>query len=192
VSRLADTPQLAAEIEKRVIRPFFALYIGFPDPIYAWTGIGTIVFNGASWLGSEGIASIDTVGESTDGSATGVKAVLYRIPSELADHLADQAVRGVPYDLYVGALDETFQTVVGYKLAWRGTLQGYQIDDGGETLTVTASGESRMRDQRRPAVKRFSDEYQQRKYPGDRFFEYVNKLPEVSILWAKAKQSSVL
>lgn len=192
MTRLSDVPALAAEIEAPVLRPFLALHIAFPDPVWAWTGTGTLRFADQDWTGVHGIASIDTIGEGTDGSATGVKAVLNEVPGEHAEHLADQAVRGVDYVLYVGALDETYSVVRGYKLLWRGSLQGYQIDDSGDMLTVTASGESRMRDQRRPAIKRFTDEYQQRKYPGDRFFEYVPRLPEVSILWAKASQDSTL
>jgi hypothetical protein len=184
--------ELGEAIADRVVRPFLAVYIGFPDPIYGWTGTGIISFADQEWTGLAGVAAIDTIGETTDGSATGFSVTLNAIPAEFAGHVYDQAVRGVPFEIYVGALDETFQQVVGAKLAWRGTLQSYKIIDGGETLTVIAGGESRMIDQRRPTIKRFTDEYQQRKYPGDKFFEYVPQLVEVPILWAKASQNSPL
>lgn len=189
MSRLLDTPELAAAIADRVVRPFLAIHIDFPDPVFAWTGRGTIEFNDAEWTGVHGVASIDTISEGTDGSAVGVKAMLLEVPENFRDDIADQAVRGCLYEMFVGALDETYQQVVGVKLLWRGRLGGYEIVDAGETLTVTATGESRQIDQRRPTIKRFTDEYQQRKYPGDRFFEYLPRMTEIPILWAQANQS---
>lgn len=70
-----------------------------------------------------------------------------------------------------------------------GPAGAYEIVDGGDTLTVTAGGESRQIDQRRPSIKRFTNERQQRLHPGDRFFEYLPRMTEIPILWAKANQS---
>lgn len=193
MSGVRDLPLLLAdEIAKPELRPFLGLHIDLPDPVYAVTGNATIRYNDQEWTAIGGIGSIDTIGEGTDGSATGVKATLYQVPSEFRDDVADQAVRGCLYELYVGALSPNYQDVVGVKLIWKGRLDTYEIVDAGETITVSAGGESRMRDQRRPAIKRFTDWWQQRRYPGDRAFEYVARMAEVPILWAKAKQDAVL
>lgn len=181
-------PELEAELHKDGIRPFIALFIDFPDPVRAFTGRGKMLLGGEEFLGIHGVASLDTIGETTSGSATGVRATLMQVPSEFAPDIADQAVRGVLYEIYVGAFDIDFQTVVGHARIAKCTLQGYEILDQGSSITVTAIGESRQIDQRRPAVKRYTDEYQQRKYPGDRFFEYLPRLTEVPILWAKGRQ----
>ncbi|AJP74454.1 hypothetical protein [Sphingomonas hengshuiensis] len=181
--------ELETEIAAPVLRPFLAPFIDTPDPVRAFTGKGTLTFDGHDWTGIEGVASIEPGGESTSGSASGLKCTLLRVPAEFREDLADQAVRGCAYELHFGALDETHRSVIGTKRIWKGTLQGYDIIDDGTELSVTATGESRMIDQRRVAVKRFTDEYQQRKHPGDRFFEYAAAMTEVSVLWAKAAQS---
>ncbi|EJU14000.1 hypothetical protein LH128_05860 [Sphingomonas sp. LH128] len=185
-------PVLEAEIDKPELRPFLGVHIDLPDPVYAVTGRHTITYNGEIWSAIGGLGQIDTVGEGTDGSAVGVKATLYQIPSEFRDDIADQAVRGCLYELNVGVLDESYQQVIGFKNLWKGRLDTYEIVDAGDTITVTAGGESRMRDQRRPAIRRFTDWWQQRKYPGDRAFEYVTRMVEVPVLWAKSKQDPVL
>ena len=185
-------PELAAEVDKSELRPFLGVHIDLPDPVHAVTGNATIRYNGEDWQAVGGLGAIDTIGEGTDGSATGVKATLYAVPEEFRDDVADQAVRGCLYELYVGALDASYREVVGFKLIWKGRLDGYTITDAGETLTVEATGESRMRDQRRPAIKRFTSQYQERKYPGDKAFEYVGRCAEIPILWARAKQDAVL
>jgi hypothetical protein len=193
VTGLRDLPPaLAAEIAAPELRPFLGLHIDLPDPVRAVTGNATIRYASEEWTAIGGIGSIDTIGEGTDGSATGVKATLYQVPSEFRDDVADQAVRGCLYELYVGALAPDYQDVVGFKLIWKGRLDSYDITDAGDTLSVSAGGESRMRDQRRPAIKRFTDWWQQRRYPGDRAFEYVARMTEVPILWAKARQDAVL
>lgn len=185
-------PVLTDEFDKSELRPFLGVHIDLPDPVFAVTGNTSVAYAGETWTAIGGLGSIDTVGESTDGSAVGVKATLYQVPSEFRDDIADQAVRGCLYELYVGALDESYRNVIGFKQIWKGRLDTYDIADAGDTITVSAGGESRMRDQRRPTIRRFTDWWQQRRYPGDMAFQYVAKLVEVPILWAKAKQESVL
>lgn len=181
-------PDLETELHKDGIRPFIALFIDFPDPVRAFSGRGRMMLGGEEFLGIHGMASIDAIGETVSGSASGVRATLLQVPTEFAPDIADQAVRGVAYELYVGSFDIDFQTVIGHARIFKGTLQGYEILDQGSSITVTAIGESKQIDQRRPAVKRYTDEYQQRKYPGDKFFEYLPRLTEIPILWAKGRQ----
>lgn len=185
-------PALQGEIAKPELRPFLGVHIDLPDPVFAVTGNATIRFDNEEWTAIGGIGQIDTVGEDTDGSSVGVKATLFEVPSEFRDDVADQATRGCLYELYVGALNWTYQEVIGFKKIWIGRLDTYDIVDGGATITVTAGGESRQIDQRRPAIKRFTDWWQQRKYPGDLAFQYVAAMASVPILWAKGKQDAVL
>lgn len=188
-----DIPtDLETAIEQPVVRPFLALHIGTPDPVYVWTGHGTIGFEDGNgdlqeWIGAGGIGTIDEIAEATDGSATGVRATLLQVPSEFREDIADQAERGVAFELYVGALNETFQQVEASHLIWKGRLDEYRIIDAGQTISVQVTGESRAIDQKRPAIKRFTDEYQQRQHPGDLFFQYVPQMTEVPIIWAKAE-----
>lgn len=194
-----DLPtELQDAIEDNPVKPFLAVRLELPDPVYAWTGQGAIQFPDSSdtsreWIGAGGVGAIDTIGETTDGSATGIRVTLFNVPSEFRDDIAQQAERGSLFETYIGALElgDDWHSVVATKMLWRGKVDDYKITDGGDNLMVEIAGESRAIDQRRPAIKRFTDEYQQRKHPGDRFFEYVTKMVEISILWAKAEDKAV-
>lgn len=193
-------PDLTAAIEAPVVRPFLAVRIELPDPVYAFTGRGILNFDDADgnnhdWIGAGEVAAIDTIGEATDGSATGIKVALNEVPADfqlldgtwMVDYLDVQVVRGALFEVYVGALNETFQTVDAVVLLQKYRLDTYTITDGGATLSVEVTGESRAIDQRRPAIKRFTDEWQQRKHPGDIFLQYVPQMTEIPILWAQAE-----
>ncbi len=181
---------LADEIVKPKLNPAFAIFIDLPEPVYAWTGIGTLSFGGNTYLGTGSFGSLDAVRESTDGSAVGVKVTLNGIPSEMASDIDDQFRRGARMDVYVLAVDESWRNVVGQpKLLQRLRTDTCDIGDGGATLTVTIQGESRMREQQRPTIKRYTNEYQLRKHPGDVFFEYLAAMTEVPILWAQQAQT---
>lgn len=186
---------LETAIDEPVVRPFLAVRIEVPDPVLVWTGIGTLAFNDSdgdarSWIGIGTLGSLDTVGEATDGSATGIKVGLAQIPAEHSDEVDAQATRGALFEVYVGTLNEAMQAVVATKRIFRGVVDDYKVMDGGDELSVEITGESRAIDQRRPSIKRFTDEWQQRKHPGDKFFQYVPQMTQVSILWAAASQGN--
>jgi hypothetical protein len=186
---------LETAVEESVVRPFLAVHIALPDPVYVFTGAGTIFFPDTDdvshpWIGAGEFGSIDTIGEGTDGSATGVKVTLNRVPAELADDVNDQATRGAAFSIYFGVLDQSQQIVTATQLIWRGRLDEYRIVHAGETLSVEVTAESRAIDQRRPSIKRFTNEYQQRQHSGDKVFEYVPQMAEIPILWAAASQNS--
>lgn len=197
MSRALD-PTVEEAIEEKVVRPFLAALIDLPDPVYAFTGIGTLTFDDASgvereWIGAGRLGAFDNIEESTDGSATGVRVTLLEVPSSFRDDIAQQATRGAKFETYIGVIEQggSWHSVLGRKLLRRDRLDKYEIADAGDTLSVQITGESRAIDQRRPAIKRFTDEYQQRKHSGDDFFQYVPQMVEVPILWAKAEDSTV-
>jgi hypothetical protein len=185
-------PALSAEIDKPVIKPFFAVRIELPEPVYGWTGVGYITFADAdgdphSWAGIGDFGGIDSVGESSDGSATGMRVTLLNVPAEFRDDIGEQVERGALFEVYFGTLNETWQQVVATQLIWKGRLDDYRIVDAGDTISVEVTGESRSIDQRRPAVNRLTHEAQQRRSPTDLGVQYRSQVATIPILWAQAE-----
>ena len=55
----------------------------------------------------------------------------------------------------------------------------------GDTATITVTAESRMVSWDKARVRRYNNEDQQNRYPGDRGFEFVSQMVEKNLLWGR-------
>jgi hypothetical protein len=139
---------LQTAVDAPVVRPFLAVRIETPDPVTVFHRRRLAELRRQrrsvtrTWIGAGEVGAIDTIGESTDGSATGIKCTLLKVPAEFRADIEDQAVRGVKYELYAGVLNETFQTVEATAMIWRGRLDDYRITDAGDTLSSRSAGKA--------------------------------------------------
>jgi len=177
---------LASEVAKPVLNPFYAVSFALPTPIYVWSMVGTLLFGGNAYEGVGSFGTIGAIAESSDGSAVGMTVSLSGIEHSLADEVLNQPYRGVAMMIYLGAVAADFCTVTAPPaLIWRGKIDTVTLTDGA-SLMITITGESRMRDQGRPRVRRYTNQEQQERYPGDRFFEFLPSLAEINMVWGKA------
>lgn len=181
-----DLGGIGSEVVKPVLNPFFAVRMALPEEACAWTGVGTLTFGGRDYLGTGSLGTIGTIGEGSDGSAIGMTVSLSGIAPDLADDILTQPYRGAVFEVFVGALEADFVTLVAPpKLLWRGHVDTVSLTDG-EQMALTITAESRMRDQGRPRIRRYTDQEQQRRYPGDKFFQYLASLAEINLVWGKS------
>jgi len=71
-------------------------------------------------------------------------------------------------------------------IAFAGRLDVPEIDDNGQTATITISYESRLVDLERPRERRYTHEDQQIDYSGDLGFEYVAAIQEWNGVWGRS------
>lgn len=176
---------LSTEIQKTVLNPFFALHIDLPDPVYAWSGVGTIEFEGNAWLGVGSFGGFGTLDEMSDGTVSQMSFSLSGIDATLYEYLIEQPYRNALCELWVGALNENFTAVsAGPSLIYRGRLVAVDLTDGDE-LSIQITVERSSRDQTRQRVRRYTDSEQQRRYAADKFFEYQAQMQSVQVLWGR-------
>jgi hypothetical protein len=174
---------LRDEIEAPELRPFFAVSIDLPDPVYAWSGVGEITFDGKTFDGVGSLGGISAISEQADGTASGISLTLSGIDPEFTQYLINQPYRGAHTAVYVGALDAGFAEVVAWKRLSTWRLNAVSIVDDESGMTITVECEGAFIDQTRARVRRFTNEEQQRRYPGDKFFEYMAAMQEVRVIW---------
>src|SRR5262245_24258986 len=167
-----------------VIRPILLAELEFASStLRVWSGIGTLSWNSQSWIGTGLLGGVTPVEEAEDISAHGIRFVMSGIPAEVLELCLAETRQGKKGRLWLGLLDAAETVIVDPVLIFDGLLDVPQIDEQGETATITISAESRQARLQRPSGRRYTDQDQQIDFPGDRGFEFVARLQDKDFTW---------
>jgi len=145
-----------------------------------------ITFNGRSFLGVGRLGSISSVQEGPEMRSYGLSMEMSGIPAEYfaemtAERFQDRACR-----VWLGFLDVASHRPTGDPSQIFGGRMDVVTLALGETVTVTLTAESRLVDWERPRARRFTNQDQQRSYPGDRGLEYTQATTDMELVWGRA------
>jgi len=178
---------LAAEIVKPELNPIFLVKIETSgDTVFAWTGIGDLVWNGDTYLGTGIFGSFDKVEEATDGVAAGLQYALSGIPEDVVSAAVGLIRQGKEATLYFATLDNNGKFVGNKIVVHRGATDVPGLEDGADTATIRLSTESKAIDQQRARIRRYTTEDQKIDDPTDVGFEYVEGLQDRRLPWGRA------
>jgi len=198
--------------EQTRIYPFFAVQLLFdsPNELYFWTGTGDLVYDGVTYTGTGNLMQISEVQESTDIAARGATLTLSGIPSALINLAVSEDYQGRTCNIKFGLigeglssgsylkvsdteyleldgagtlLDVSYEGVANMFDLFTGFMDQMQIDEGPETSTISLSVENKMIDLERPRLRRYTDNDQQARFPGDLAFEFVTRLQTETFDW---------
>lgn len=174
----------AAETGKPVARPILLAEFDFASGASrAWSGLGTLAWDGKDWVGLGTFGEVSAIEETMELRATGAAFRLSGVPSELVATAMGEPIQGRTARLWLGFLDDTLALIEDPVLLFDGRMDTIEITDGGEAAVITLFAENRLRDLERPRTRRYTDQDQQAEFPGDRGFEFVPALQEVTINW---------
>jgi hypothetical protein len=177
----------AAAAGETVARPVLLAEFAFASgTTRVWSGIGTLSWNGADYTGLGTFGEVSAIEETMELRATGAAFRLSGIPADLVSTAMGEPIQGRAARLRLGFLDESLALIEDPVLLFDGRMDTLEITDGGEHAAITLFAENRLRDLERPRTRRYTDQDQQAEYPGDRGFEFVPALQEVTINWGSA------
>lgn len=153
------------------------------DTLRLWSGVGDKSWNSLTWLGAGQLLGISEIGETADIRAESVRLSLSGMPSSLISLVHTQARHGKSGKVWIGFLDANDAVIADPYLAFSGRLDVPDIEDTGETCTISIAYENRLIDLQRARLFRWDDETQQHFYSGDRGFEYVAALQDQALVW---------
>lgn len=153
--------------------------------IRVWSGIGTMTWDSKSWTGVGYFLGVSPITETGDVQANGISVSLSGIPTALLSANLSSARQGLPGKVWIGALDANGAVIADPFLAFHGRLDVPEIDEQGETTTITVTYESRLIDLERARERRLTHEDQKLDYPDDMGFEFVNALQDKQISWGR-------
>jgi hypothetical protein len=177
--------QLAAT-QSTNLRPALFVEAHFVNgPIYVWTGRGSIVWGGHTWLGVGSLGSVSTIEEGASIDAKGITITLSGIDSTLLADIMTEFQVGLPVLVWLGFFDETLSLIDDPVISWAGRMDQPTVDVDGQTCTISINCENRLVEMNVAVDRRYTNEDQQLDYPGDRGMEFVSSIQDVTIYWGR-------
>lgn len=181
------TSLVKIEIGKQKVHPVVFVQLDFlTGSVFLWSGLGSLVWNGITWLGVGTLGSISPVQETTQLTATNLSMSLSGIPANLLDDALVEIRQGKPAIAWLGVVDDSGAVIVDPYQAFAGRIDSAIVDENGDTSTITLTIENALIDLQRIRQVRFTDQSQQAEFPGDLGFNFVPSLQEKNVLWGIA------
>lgn len=144
--------------------------------------------DGDTFVGVGVLGSIAAVEETADLASTQLVLGLSGIPADTIAIALGEAYQNRPATVWDVPLDlTTMQPVADPIILFRGRMDVMTVkrDAGGASVELRLT--NRLVDWERPRRILFSDEEQQRSYPGDLSFRYAASLAERNVIWPSAE-----
>jgi hypothetical protein len=157
-----------------------------------WSGIGSIVWGGNTWVGiktpsGEVLAGISRISERGDVQAQAAAFSLSGIPVSLVTKVLSECRQSYPANIYLGAVDlDSGAMLADPYRSWGGYTDVPTIAADGQTCTVTITVETRLVDLQRAPEWTYTHADQQIFSPGDDGFKFVAGLQNLTLNWGKA------
>jgi hypothetical protein len=152
--------------------------------VYAWTGYGTVVYNGNTYLGLGSLTNISAITEANSVISQGVTLTLNGVdPTNISEALTDIPQGGNVQILFV-VLDGS-NNVIGVPIvSFAGQTDGITIkEDASGLSSISLDVENRLTQLQRDRTYRWTQAQQAELYPGDTGFLYTADLADYVALW---------
>lgn len=181
----ALTAGLEAASLDEVVRPFIAAELDFAGGMVRVNSTPyTLTINGGASQGIGRLGGMAAIEETAELSAYQMALQLYGVPRDLVGIAMAEHYQGRACRIFFGQLDEAHQVIASPVAIFKGRMDTMKIDIG-KTATVTLTVENRLADWDRERVRRYTSEDQAAVYPGDKFFDYVPRMQDVTLKWGR-------
>lgn len=174
-----------SEFNQDSLAPFVAIDLAFDSgAVRLWNGYTDLDIGGNTFIGAGSFLSVSSVEETAEIAARGITMSLSGIDASLISIALQENYQNRIAKVYLGAIQSN-GTIQSYQL-FSGRLDVMNIEESGETATISVSAENRLIDLERPRTRRFTSEDQKALFPGDLGLDYVNDLQDKTLDWGKS------
>src|ERR1700733_7595138 len=161
---------MLAALQSGAIQPFFMAALSFLSPTqYVWTGVGSLVFEGNTYVGIGSFGKMGSIQEGTSVQAQGTTISLSGIDPVFLEDCLTEMTPGSPAILYFGLMTQGVIIGTPYQI-FVGTMDNPTISIDQSTATISISLENRMIDLARPSNRRYTSTDQRLYFPNDTGF----------------------
>jgi len=154
--------------------------------VLVWSGQGSVLFAGETYIGVGNFGTISEVLEETDLGANGVTLSLSGIPSAYVAIALDQVQHNRPATIWLGAIAlDTGELIADPYQLFSGFTDVPTLEDSATTSTMKITLENKMIDLLKPRTRRYTQEDQKIDHPTDLGFIFVPSIIDQSLVWGK-------
>jgi hypothetical protein len=183
--RAMSSAMLAAITAPVVPIAIFAELTFGSGPVYLWSGMGPIIWNGQTWQGVGSLGRVSVVDEGSQVEARGIELELSGFDSTLVPLVMDEFVLMQPAYVYVGCFNAG-ALIDSPLVAFAGRMDASHIQIHGLTASLTISCESLFVDMNVAVNRRYTADDQNRDWPGDLGMNFVWPIQEKGLYWGTA------
>lgn len=191
---MIDEGSIGTRLEDRQIPILYLIKLEFADgTVYFTNWSQSIEWDGYTWQSMNITPTVSTMEESSNLESQALNISLSPVSSAMLSlALEDPSnYRGLPASIYMCVLDDNFRPVGDPMLRWYGYMDtmtiATDVGDDGVTGAVTLKCETGMHALSRLKTYRMNNAQQQARVPGDKGFEYVERLMTEPTTWLSVK-----
>lgn len=164
--------------------PFLEFYeLDFASGILRLTNaIRSMDWNGVTWTGAGHVGARSTIEESGGFSAPQVSLTLSGVTPAMLQIALGEQYRNRPARIWCAPLDANNVPIVDPAGPWIFRMDAMPITFG-ESSSIGLTLSTREEAWDRATNERFSDAWQQARYPGDKFFAYIDQQSQGETIW---------
>lgn len=153
---------MANALSAEMVRLALLASLQFGDnTVYLWTGLGDMTWNGMTFKGVGTLGMIEGISEDSNVEAKGVKVSLSGVPSSLVSEVLFETRVLRTANIWLCTFDATGALIADPILSYQGKMDEPEIDDAGDTLTISINIENALVDMNRAVGRRGTDQDQQ-------------------------------
>lgn len=172
------------------LRPVFFVQVQFiSGTVYLWTGLQPITWNGQTWSAVGMAGTISAIETGHDVEARGITLTLSGLDTSLLPDVQSEIQLGLPAMVYVGALNGS-TLIASPVLAFGGRVDQPMSTIDGAKADLAINCESRLVDMNVAIDRRYTNDDQQRDWPGDLGLSFVPGVQEMTLYWGSAPTST--
>lgn len=176
-----------------------------PQTLGMWTGIGPLQYGGVTYVGGGNLVGVSQYEESQDLQAKGLNFTLSGVPLNTVEIALNENYQSRPCKMYLALVDvESRLALTGeeghitltsgdtikltsvvnsvYPL-FSGIMDVMDIIEDPQTGTITVSAENVLALLKRTKIRRYTDQDQQSRFPGDTGLSRIASLQDKQLVW---------
>jgi hypothetical protein len=156
----------------------------FDVPVYVHSGLGTITFESDAYLGVGALGGIDGLEETEALIPAPISLSLDGLKSEFFDEALNAANYGDKTTLYWGYRDDPGDLIDEPWVMYRGRVETSKVVRGLQnTVRIVVQHELAVLNKK--TNTKYTNEEQQRRYPGDNAFARIEQMSTVQLSWGR-------